>query len=357
MKIYNNLFPLIISPTNLFKAWDVFKSDKRNKPDVIQFELKLEENIFQLYRDLKNGSYKHGVYKGFWIHDPKVRHIHKATVRDRVLHHAIFRMLNPIFEPTFISNSFSCRIGKGTHKGVETLTNMLRKASRNGTQTCYALKCDVRRFFDSVDHKMLFKALEQKIKDEKTLCLLREIISSYSTGSELARERESTALRAKGIPIGNLTSQMFANIYMNEFDQFVKHGLKIKNYIRYTDDFIIIFQNEDYLKQIIPILQNFLSENLKLELHPNKITIKKFHQGVDFLGYVNFPHHRLLRTKTKKRILRKIKKNIQYFEEGSLSKKTLDSSFNSYLGVLSHADGYKLTENLKNNFWFWRDKI
>jgi hypothetical protein len=147
---------------------------------------------------------------------------------------------------------------------------------------------------------------------------------------------------------------MFANIYMNKFDQFVKHELKIKNYVRYTDDFIIISQNEDYLKQIIPTLQNFLSENLKLELHPKKITIKKFHQGVDFLGYVNFPHHRLLRTKTKKRILRKIKKNLYNFENGSISKNTFDSSMHSYLGVLSHADAYELSEDLKNNFWFWK---
>ncbi len=306
MKIYNNLFPIIISPTNLFKAWDVFKSDKGNKPDVIHFELELEENIFQLYRDLKNESYKHGAYKGFWIRDPKVRHIHKATVRDRVLHHAIFKVLNPVFEPTFISNSFSCRIGKGTHKGVETLSTLLRKASRNNTQTCYALKCDIQKFFDSVDHQILFEILKNKIKDEKTLNLLEEIISSYTAQpvlQERERERERErgfALRAKGIPIGNLTSQMFTNIYMNEFDQFVKHGLKIKNYVRYTDDFIIISQNEDYLKQIIPALQNFLSEKLELGLHPKKITIKKFHQGIDFLGYVNFPQHRLLRTKTKK---------------------------------------------------------
>ncbi|MBI3888616.1 hypothetical protein HY311_02385 [Candidatus Nomurabacteria bacterium] len=190
MKIYKDLYWLIISPSALFRAWNVFKEDKKNKLDVMDFELDLEKNIFNLYRDLKNGIYKHGAYRGFWIHDPKLRRIHKAIVRDRVLHHAIFNVLNPIFEPTFIPNSFSCRVGKGTHKGMKKMAEMLRTVSQNNTKQCYALKCDIRKFFDSVDHDILSGILNMKIKDKKTQNLLSGIISSYFTTYERERERE-----------------------------------------------------------------------------------------------------------------------------------------------------------------------
>ncbi len=157
----------------------------------------------------------------------------------------------------------------------------------------------------------------------------------------------------KGVPIGNLTSQIFANIYMNEFDQFVKHGLKVKYYARYTDDFVIISENLNYLKELLPKLKTFLSEKLKLELHPGKIIIRKFHQGVDFLGYVIFPHHHLLRSKTKERILKNIRKKVVRYHEGFTSENQTKQSLQSYLGVLSHADAYDLAEDLKNQFWFW----
>lgn len=232
MKTYSNIFDSIASPENLFSAWEEFRKGKQQKLDVQQFEFDLEKNLFQLHLDLKDKMYRHGPYEGFYICDPKPRHIHKATVRDRVLHHAVFKVLNPIFEPTFISNSFSCRIGKGTHKGVEVLEKMMRKIARNGTRLCYVLKCDIKKFFDSVDHRVLLSILSRKIKDENTMWLLKEIIESFP----------------KGLPIGNLTSQIFANIYMDEFDQFVKHELKIKYYARYTDDFAIASDNEYTLR-------------------------------------------------------------------------------------------------------------
>ncbi|MCR4334640.1 MAG: reverse transcriptase domain-containing protein [Patescibacteria group bacterium] len=190
MKIYKDLYWSIISPQTLFYAWEVFKSDKRNKPDIIEFELNLEQNIFNLYRDLKNEMYKHGPYRGFWIHDPKLRRIHKATVRDRVFHHAIFCVLYKIFEPTFINDSYSCRIGKGTHKGMKKVADMIRVVSKNHMHQCFALKCDVRKFFDSVNQDILITIIERKIKDEKVRFLIREIISSYFTTYERERERE-----------------------------------------------------------------------------------------------------------------------------------------------------------------------
>ena len=346
MKIYNNLFDKIIYPENLFLAWGTFKIDKKNKDDVQKFEWQLEKNIFRLHRKLRDKTYKHGPYVGFYIHDPKRRHIHKASVRDRVLHHAVFSIINPIFEETFIYTSFSCRVNYGTHKGVEALERSLRTIARNGTRPCFALKCDIRKFFNTVDHDILLSILKKRIIDADTMWLLREIITSFTT-SPVSADRHS------GLPIGNLTSQLFANVYMNEFDQFVKHKLKVRYYIRYTDDFIIVSENEQYLFSLIPLITEFLKTRLALEIHPRKIVIRKLHRGIDFLGYLIFPKHRLIRTKTRRRIFTKMKHRIKEYGFGKISQSTLEQSLQSYLGVLSHANTYNLSQRLKNQFWFW----
>lgn len=189
MKFYKNIFDEIISLENLFLAWDEFKKDKGSKKDVLEFEWNLEPNIFELHRDLKYHRYKHGVYTPFNICDPKPRKIHKATVRDRILHHAVFRVLNPLFEPAFISHSFSCRVKKGTHKGVNSLANFLNKVSKNCRKPCCVLKCDIKKFFDSVDHDILLSIIARKIKDENTIWLLKEIVKSFPT-KDPNRERE-----------------------------------------------------------------------------------------------------------------------------------------------------------------------
>lgn len=346
MKIYKNVFDKIISPESLFSAWDKFKKGKQKKPDVRQFEWRLEENIFQLHRDLKYHKYRHGAYISFYIHDPKRRHISKATVRDRVLHQAIFNALNPIFEPTFISHSFSCRIGKGTHKGINTLDRMTRQVSNNYSKPCFVLKCDIRKFFETVDHAILLRIIRRRIKDSNVSWLLETIIESFIS-------RYSNLFKRKGLPIGNLTSQLFANIYLNEFDYFVKQESKIKRYVRYTDDFAIVAENRFYLESLIPVIRSFLSEKLCLELHPKKVGIRKFSQGIDFLGYVILPYHRVLRTGTKQRMFRKLKERARDYKNGTISEQTLRQSLQSYLGVLSHADAHRIGNRLKNQFWFW----
>ncbi len=223
---------------------------------------------------------------------------------------------------------------------------MARKVSLNYTRPCYALKCDVKKFFDSVDQTILLSILERKIKDTDMLWLLREIVTSFSGG-------QSDLFTHKGLPIGNLTSQIFANIYMNEFDQFVKRELKIKYYARYTDDFIILSHDESELNPLLHRIEDFLKSRLKLSLHPEKIFIRKDHQGIDFLGYVSFPHHKLLRTKTKHRMIRKLKKKIKDCKSGTITEEELDQSLQSFLGVLSHANTDKLRKNLVNHVWFW----
>lgn len=323
MEVYKHIFDQTVSPEHLFFAWEEFKKGKTSRKDVQTFEWKLEEHIFQLHRDLAAKTYRHGLYHAFHICDPKQRQIHKATVRDRIVHHAVFAGLNPIFEPTFIAHSFSCRKGKGTHKGVDALETMLRKVSRNHTRSCFALKCDIHRFFASVDHSILLGILRKKINDDRMMKLLSVIITSFP----------------EGIPIGNLTSQLFANVYMNEFDQFVKHTLKIKQYIRYTDDFIIVSEDERYLRDLLPFIGAFLDSHLHLVLHPHKVSIRKYRQGIDFLGYVVLPHHRVLRTKTKRRMIRKLEENAT------------EQSLQSYLGVLSHANAFRLAQLLRNRYW------
>jgi len=313
-----DLFEEIISLDNLFLAWKEFKKGKSKKKDVQEFKKDFKSNLFLLHQELKSKTYKHSAYFSFYMSDPKLRHIHKAVVKDRVLHHAVFRILYPIFDRSFIYDSYSCRLGKGTHRAVNRLEEFARKVSRNNSRNCFVLKCDIKKYFDSISHKILIDLFKTKIFDANVIWLIEKIIKSYAT------------LSGKGIPLGNITSQLFANIYLNELDKFAKHKLKIKYYIRYCDDFVILDNSKEYLESMVPIIEDFLKLRLDLRLHEKKIIIRKFSQGIDFLGYVSFPYNRILRNKTKKRMFRRLKVNK--------STETL----NSYLGVLKHCNSYKL---------------
>ena len=222
---------------NLLNAWREFSRGKRGKKDVQEFALRLMENIFALHRDLANLNYTHGGYQEFRISDPKPRAIHKASVRDRLLHHAIYRILYPFFERTFIADSFSCRNDKGTHRALNRFRASAYRVSKNHTRTCWVLKCDIRKFFASIDQNMLLNILYSYIPDPDIFWLCRRVITSFSGGAP-----------GKGLPLGNLTSQLFANVYMNLVDQFVKHELKAKFYIRYADDFVILSDNRGELE-------------------------------------------------------------------------------------------------------------
>ncbi len=325
----------------MFLSWREFKKGKTKRKDVLEYEFSLEDNLFQLYQELRSKTYKHSKYSSFYVQDPKLRHIHKAEIRDRIVHHLISKYLNQIYDKTFIHDSYSCRINKGTHKAVNRLKAFSLKQSKNNKTNFYCLKCDIKRFFDSIDHDILIKILKQKIRDEDIFNLIKEIIDSFQI------------IKHKGIPLGNLTSQYFANIYLNELDKFIKHKLKAKYYIRYTDDFVILHTNRDFLEKIINSAERFLRDNLKLFLHPDKIIIRKYHQGMDFLGYVMLPHCRVLRTKTKIRMFKKIKKRIEDFEDGRISEESLNQTIQSYLGVLSHCNGYKLKKKLNDIIKTW----
>ena len=323
-------FEDIIKLDNLLSAWQEFLRGKSNRQDVQKFSANLMDNVFSLRQDLLYHTYKHGGYEAFKINDPKPRDIHKASVRDRLLHHAVYRILYPFFARTFINDSYSCQINKGTHKALDKFRQFSYKTSKNNTRTCYILKGDIRKFFASIDQSILLKILNEYIPDKNITWLLEKIITSFSS-------------RAKGIglPLGNLTSQLFVNIYMNRFDQFVKHKLKAEYYIRYADDFVIFSHNKKWLEFYISVIRKFLRNELKLELHPGKIFIKTISSGVDFLGMVNFPDHRILRTKTKRRMLKRISVAREKLKNDSISEEYFESSLNSYLGLLKHCHGHK----------------
>ncbi len=320
-------FEDIISVDNLLRAWREFLNGKRKKRDVQEFSFRLMGNILELHRDLLNHTYKHGAYQAFNICDPKPRRIHKASVRDRLLHHAIYRILYPFFDKTFIADSFSCRNAKGTHKALNRFRSFAYATSKNNTRTCWVLKCDIKKFFENIDHGIFLKTLQQHIQDADILWLLYEVINSF--------HGKRTGV---GLPLGNLTSQLFVNIYMNEFDGFVKHELKEKYYVRYADDFVFFSQERDCLERQIPNISSFLMSELRLTLHPDKLYIKTLASGVDFLGWVHFPDHRVLRTATRRRMMKRI-------EEGPS-----EESFSSYLGLLTHGNTYKLKERLLRQY-------
>ena len=303
----------------MLEAWREFIKGKRSKKDIQEFGLRLMDNIFSLHADLANRSYKHGGYQAFKINDPKPRRIHKASVRDRLLHHAIYRQLYPFFDRVFVPDSYSCRLNKGTQKAINRFRKFIYKTSKNNTKTCWVLKCDIRKFFENIDHQILINILENNIPDKHIIWLLKEIINSFSAKQV-----------GVGLPLGNLTSQLFVNIYMNECDQFVKHKLKAKYYIRYADDFVILSDNRMRLLSLVRPIKEFLQETLKLGLHPKKLSISTVASGIDFLGWVSFPDHRILRTKTKQRMFKKLN----------------DKNFQSYLGVLRHGNTYKLQESI-----------
>jgi len=302
---------------NLLEAWREFLPGKRGKPDVQEFALSLMDNIFALHDDLVSGDYDHGPYHRFRINDPKPRDIAKASVRDRLVHHAVHRMLYPYFAHRFMADSFSCQKGKGTHRALNRFRTFAYRESRNYTRTCWVLKCDIRKFFASIHHGTLKQILRKYIADSGVLWLLDRIIASFSPG----------------LPLGNLTSQLLVNIYLHEFDLFVKHRLKAKYYIRYADDFIVLSHDKGWLMELLPRMGDFLEEELRLELHPNKVSISTISSGVDFLGWVHFPNHRVLRTATKRRMVRRL---------ADVKGAPSHAVRQSYLGLLGHGNAKKL---------------
>jgi len=322
--VIDHIYEDIISVENLLAAWREFLSGKRKKSDVQEFQYRLVDNVLSLHAELKEKNYTHRGYHAFKISDPKPRDIHKACVRDRLLHHAVHRILYPFFDRLFVADAYSCRMGKGTHRALDRFRAFARRESHNHTRTVWVLKCDIRKFFASIDHAVLFRILAKHIADKEVRWLLANIVGSFNAGTECV-----------GLPLGNLTSQLLVNVYLNEFDQFVKHTLKVKYYIRYADDFVFLSHDRARLEAILPLVREFLRDELHLTLHPHKVSISTLASGVDFLGWVHFPDHRVLRTATKRRMFR----HVAGLEEES-------AVVQSYLGLLVHGNGEKVRQEV-----------
>lgn len=322
---FGHTFKDIISLENLFESWREFLRGKRKRRDVVEFSMRLTDNILTLNEELSQKIYRHDPYAAFKINDPKPRDIHKASVRDRLIHHAVYKILYPYFDNQFVFDSCSCRLFKGTHLAINRFRGYARQVSRNDTRSAWILKGDIRKFFASIDHAILKNILRRHIPDADILWLLFQLIDSFHS-----KNRPRT-----GLPLGNLTSQLLVNIYLNEFDQFIKRELKIRCYIRYADDFVILHESRLYLESVLPKISEFLELKLKLVLHPNKLRLQTLVSGVDFLGWVNFARHRVLRPSTRRRMFKKLRQNKS------------EETVASYLGLLKHGATYKLTENIK----------
>ena len=325
VKTRKNLMTKVCAYENLVNAFYKARRGKPDDKDALQWEFNLEKNLLGLQEELLNKGYTTGQYRHFTVFEPKQREISALPFRDRVVHHAVCNVIEPIFEKTFVFDSFACRKGKGTHAGTARLQSFLRKKGSK-----YALKCDVSKYFPSIDHSILKSLIRKKISDNQLLDLLDEIIDSH----------------APGIPIGNLTSQLFANIYLNKLDWFVKQELRVKYYVRYVDDFVLLSDSKEQLHYFKCLVNDFLGTGLNLRMHPRKAWVFPTSSGVDFLGYRVFPHHRLARKAAVKRFLRKIKPKLSSFFRGGIQFEKLLESFNSWCAHLSHASAFALKKSL-----------
>lgn len=335
MKSYDNLWREVCSYENLKLAYKRARRHKTTKGYVIEFEKDLEKNLLLIRSELLLHCYRPKALVTFAIYDPKARKISKSDFRDRIVHHAVCNIIEPIFDKTFISDSYANRAGKGTLGAVNRFDYFKRKASRNNTRKCYVLKADIKRYFENVDHKILINIIRKKIKDPDLLWLIRIIIANH-VGIE----------KDKGMPLGNLTSQFFANVYLNELDHFVKNTLKARYYIRYVDDLIIMDDDKAKLEEWNSEINDFLKEKLSIELHPDKSRIICLARGVDFLGFRIFYYHKLLR----KANMRKMQRKLENFRSLYLGKKMdydeIYNSFHGWFAYAKHANTYALRRKI-----------
>jgi retron-type reverse transcriptase len=343
---------------------------KRYRKYVLEFTYNLEHNLLELQQELISQTYKHGPYRKFIVCDSKKREIKAAPFRDRVVHHALCNLIEPIFDQSFIFDSFACRKNKGTHKAIKRLQTFLKSANsserererereRAGSsqffsdeepfdsyccwwdvpyweniESIYCLQCDISKYFNNIDHQILLEMVKKKISDKRTIWLVKEILDS-------SEERPGA-----GIPIGNLTSQLFANIYLNELDQFIKHNLRIRHYLRYMDDFLILDFDKRKLQKIKIQIQEFL-DGLRLELHPKKANVFLLaDKGIGFLGYKIFVNYRLLRKDTIKRFRKRTRLYKKMLGKREITQEKFDDSLQSWLAYAEFGNSYYLRKQV-----------
>jgi retron-type reverse transcriptase len=335
MKRQGNLFEAIVSFENLERAFHRAARCRRFKSEILAFRHDLEGNLFALQRDLRAGVYRTGTYRTFEVHDPKRRTIHALPFRDRVLHHAVIAHVAPVLERTFIHDSYACRVGMGTHRAVARLTTFLRQARATWPEV-FALKADIRQFFPSVHHRVVMRLLRRHIKCAPTLALLEEIVFSNGSRWEAA---------SRGMPIGNLTSQWFCNLVLSQLDHFIKEELRVRHYLRYMDDFVLLAGSKDTLHGWRTRIEAFLGEYLHLELNA-KTAVSPARLGVEFVGYRCWADRRVLRASSRRRMLRSWQGACRRYRLGEISAERLGASIQSWLAQLAHADGAALARRI-----------
>lgn len=354
MKTIKNLFENVVDFENLYQAWESARKGKRYREEIMAFSANLESNLIEIQNHLMYGSYRVGRYRPFYVYEPKKRLIMALPFRDRVIQWAIYRQLFPIFDKQFISDSYACREGKGTHKAVDRLQYWLRQTERK-PQRYYYLKLDVAKYFYRVDHEILIKILRRKISDTRLMDLLALIIDSEETkfglpvGVDPDMCDPSDRLAEVGMPIGNLTSQMFANLYLHELDLFAKHDLGLHYYIRYMDDIIILHPDKKYLTTVKDEIEAFLFDNLRLQLN-KKTAIRPCSMGIEFVGYRVWATHKKLKKKTALKIKRAVKHIKEKRDSGAITPESFGRRIASYKGVLQYCNSYGFRQGLNKLF-------
>jgi len=342
IKMKQGFYEQIYSKKNLVLAWRNARKGKTQKHYVLEFEKNLIQNINSLHHELKNQTYQPKPMQVFILRDPKTRKISKSDFRDRIVHHTICNIIELVFDKTFIYDNCANRKNKGSLFALRRFDEFSRKVSKNNSRKCFILKADIKHYFQEINHEILLGIIKRRINDEKVLSLMQKIFQNTTA------ERDGF-FDNKGMPLGNLTSQFFANVYLNELDQFVKHILKIKYYIRYVDDFVIFDKSKKQLKMWKIKIEEFLEEKLKLNLHPDKSRIILFDRGVDFVGFRNFYYFMLLRSRNIKNIERKIK----LFKESKISKEKFSEIWQGWNAYANWANSFNLKKRmLKQNKLF-----
>ncbi|MEA5595698.1 RNA-directed DNA polymerase [Rivularia sp. UHCC 0363] len=343
MKRYGNLYPQIIEFENLLLATRKAQKGKRFRDNVLDFNYHLETELIRLQQELTNKTYQPGNYRTFRLTNPKSRLISAAPYRDRVVHHALCNIIVPIFEKTFIYDSYANRVGFGTHRALKKFTHFARNSR-------YVLQCDIKKYFPCIDHTILKQLIRRKIKCSDTLWLIDAIIDNsneqetvidYFPGDDLL----TPVNRRRGLPIGNLTSQFFANIYLNSFDHFVKEQLKISKYVRYVDDFALFSDDWQLLAEARLAIEEYLAQ-LRLQIHPIKSQLFATKIGASFLGFRIFPDRIRVRNNNLHRARRRLKRLQSDYVQGIVDLEKVNQSIQSWFAHLDHGDTWQLRQQI-----------
>lgn len=339
----------------VFQAYYDCRQNKRNSQSQVEFEMNMERNLIRLTKDLNSGEYRIGRSIVFVITYPKCREVWAAQFRDRVVHHVLYNRISVYFHKRFINDSYACIPGRGNLYGASRLEKYMRSASQNWQHKAYFLQADLKNFFVSIDKNILFSIISRYDLNEDTLDLLRYILFHDPTKDpilncskekfDLVPEHKQLGRDLdKGLPIGNLSSQFFANIYLNELDQYVKHDLKVKKYGRYVDDLFLISTDMNYLNDCFSKMCDFVENRLKIEFHPNKTSRNTLDKGVNFCGYVVKPYRKYVRRRSTNAMLC-VSKSRQKYDDFDKWKERI----NSYLSLCRHANTYKLRKQIAIN--------